>query len=101
MEILTETSACAHSSPCPLLLRTESPITFFFVFGTFLLSVLVFPLVSKLVCISHSVVSYSLQLHGLCPARLLGPWNSPGKNTGVGCQPRLGYLFKKKKKKSV
>ena len=25
----TETSACAHYSPCPLLLRTESPITFF------------------------------------------------------------------------
>ena len=26
-----------------------------------------------------------LQLHGLYPARLLGPWDSLGKNTGVGC----------------
>ena len=24
--------------------------------------------------------------HGLWPARLLCPWDSPGKNTGVGCQ---------------
>ena len=28
---------------------------------------------------SHSVVSYSLQPHGL-----YSPWNSPGQNTGVG-----------------
>ena len=28
---------------------------------------------------SHSVVSDSLQPHGLC-----SPWNSPGRNTGVG-----------------
>ena len=26
-----------------------------------------------------------LQHHGLLPARLLCPWDSPGKNTGVGC----------------
>jgi len=32
-----------------------------------------------------SVVCNSLRLHGLQPARLLCPWNSPGKNTGVGC----------------
>ena len=32
-----------------------------------------------------SVMSDSLQLHGLQPARLLCPWNFPGKNTGVGC----------------
>ena len=25
------------------------------------------------------------RLHGLYPARLLCPWNFPGKNTGVGC----------------
>ena len=31
-----------------------------------------------------SVVSNSLQPHGLQPARLLWPWDSPGKNTGVG-----------------
>ena len=35
--------------------------------------------------VSHSVVSNSLWPHGLQPARLLGLWNSPDKNTGVGC----------------
>ena len=34
---------------------------------------------------SPSVMSDLLQSHGLKPARLLHPWNSPSKNTGVGC----------------
>ena len=34
-------------------------------------------------CGSDSVASDSLQPHGLQPTRLLCPWNSPGKNTGV------------------
>ena len=34
---------------------------------------------------SRSVVSDSLWPHGLQPTRLLRPWDSPGKNTGVGC----------------
>ena len=33
----------------------------------------------------HSVVSNSLRPHGLQPAGFLCPWDSPGKNTGVGC----------------
>ena len=40
--------------------------------------------VTNLMCVSHSVMSDSLQPHGLQPASLLCPWNSPGKNTGVG-----------------
>ena len=36
-------------------------------------------------CVSRSLVSNSLQAHGLQLARLLHPWNFPGKNTGVGC----------------
>ena len=28
---------------------------------------------------------HSLGPHGLSPARLLHPWDSPDKNTGVGC----------------
>ena len=38
-----------------------------------------------------SVVSCSLQPHGLSPARLICPWDSPGKNTGVGlpCPPTI------------
>ena len=34
---------------------------------------------------SHSVMSNSLQLHGLQPTRLLRPWDFPGKSTVVGC----------------
>ena len=34
--------------------------------------------------VSYSVMSNSWQPHGLYPARLLCPWDSPGKNTGVG-----------------
>jgi len=37
------------------------------------------------VYISHLVVSDSLQPHGLYPTSLLCPWDSLGKNTGVGC----------------
>ena len=37
-----------------------------------------------LVC-ACSVVSDTLQPHGLYPARLLCSWDFPGKNTGVGC----------------
>ena len=40
------------------------------------------------VCVlSHSVVSSSLRLYRLYPARILCSWNLPGKNTGAG------YLF--------
>ena len=30
-------------------------------------------------------MSDSLRPRGLAPTRLLRPWDSPGKNTGVGC----------------
>ena len=42
---------------------------------------------------SHSIMSYSLQPHVLQPARLLCPWDSPGKNTIVGCHFPLQGLF--------
>ena len=44
-------------------------------------------------CVSHSVVSDSLCPHGLQPARLLCSWDSPGKNTGVGCHFLLQGIF--------
>ena len=31
--------------------------------------------------------------HELTPARLLCPWDSPGKNTGVGCHALLQGIF--------
>ena len=41
----------------------------------------------KEVKVSHSVMSDSFRPHGLMSplARLLCSWDSPGKNTGVGC----------------
>ena len=42
----------------------------------------------KGVYVSCPVMSNSLRYHGLQPARLLSPWNSPGKNTGGSSQPR-------------
>ena len=36
-------------------------------------------------CQVASVVSNSVRPHGLQPTRLLCPWDSPGKNTGMGC----------------
>ena len=43
--------------------------------------------------VSHSVVSSALQLHRLQLARVLYPWDSPGKNTGVGCHSLLQGNF--------
>ena len=43
--------------------------------------------------VSLLVVSDCLQPYGLWPARLLCPWNSPGKNTGVGCHDLLQKIF--------
>ena len=40
---------------------------------------------SKLMCVTWLVLSNSLRPRGLQLIRLLCPWNSPRKNTGVGC----------------
>ena len=42
---------------------------------------------------SLSVVSDSLQPNGPWPTRLLSPWDSPGKNPGVGCHAFLRGIF--------
>ena len=41
----------------------------------------------------HSVMSDSLQPHGLQPPRLLYPWSSLSKNPGVGCRFLLHGIF--------
>ena len=38
-------------------------------------------------------MSDSLQPHGLQPARLLCPWDSPGRNAGVGSHSLLQSMF--------
>ena len=45
------------------------------------------------VCSITLVMSDSLWPHGLLPARLLCPWNSLGKNTGVICHALLQGIF--------
>ena len=37
-------------------------------------------------------MSDSVRPHGLQPTRLLRPWDSPGKNTGVGCHCLLQFM---------
>ena len=43
--------------------------------------------------VSCSVVSDSLRPRGLQPTGVLCPWNSLGKNTGVGCHSLLQRIF--------
>ena len=43
--------------------------------------------------VSCSVLSNSLQLHGLGASRLLYPWNPPGRNNRVGCHSLLQGIF--------
>ena len=45
------------------------------------------------VCVSHSVMSDSLWSHSLYPTRLPYPWDSPGKNTEMGCHALLQGIF--------
>ena len=44
-------------------------------------------------CAVLSCLVVSLQPHGLQSARLLCPWDSPGKDTGVGCHALLQGTF--------
>ena len=43
--------------------------------------------------VARSVVSDSSPPCGLWPARLLCPWDFPGKDTGVGCHSLLQRIF--------
>ena len=46
----------------------------------------------------RSVLSNPSRPHGLQPVRLLRPWDSPGKSTGVGCHGgSLGPIIEDKK----
>ena len=45
------------------------------------------------ICESRSFVSDSLHSHGLQPATMLCPWDSPGKNAGVGFHALLQGIF--------
>ena len=51
--------------------------------------------------LSHSVMSDSVGPHRRQPPRLPHPWDSPGKNTGVGCHFLLQCMKGKVKVKSL
>ena len=53
--------------------------------GYCLLPMLIILVILLLLLLSHSVVSDSVRPHRRQPTRLPRPWDSPGKNTGVGC----------------
>ena len=44
-------------------------------------------------CSVASTVSDPVRPYGLLPARLLCPWDSPGKSTGVDCHSLLQGIF--------
>ena len=50
-------------------------------------------LCSCVLCQAASVMFHSVQSHGLQPTRLFCPWDSPGRNTGVGCHALLQGIF--------
>ena len=76
-------------SPCSYLQKSSSP------FRIFLIYQLVVQLLTDLLyetlccCVSCSIVSDSLRPHRLWATKLLCPWDSPGKNTGVDCHALL------------
>ena len=43
-------------------------------------------------CLVTSIMSDSVQPYRQQPTRLRRPWDSPGKNTGVGCHFLLQYM---------
>ena len=52
------------------------------------------PLLNLCVCLGLvAQLSNSLWFFRLEPTRLLSPWDSPGKNTGVGCRTHLPGTF--------
>ena len=54
---------------------------------------ILYPQIYKVCCWVAQLCPTLLQPHGLWPTRLLCPWDSPGKNTGVGCHFLLQGMF--------
>ena len=53
----------------------------------------IIPFVSLRACVLSRFSHVPLRPYGLQFARLLGPWDSPGKNSGVGCYALLQVIF--------
>ena len=61
-------------------------------FEALLLGLYAFMIACCCYCQVMSVVSDSVRPHRQQPTRLPRPWDSPGKNTGVGCHFLLQYM---------
>ena len=74
---------------------SPAPCALFFFFNLFIFYLFDWMCLSCGVraCSVASVVSDTLRPHGLYTTRLLCPWDSPGKNTGVGCHFLLQEIF--------
>ena len=85
------------SNSCPLSQwchpTISSCLQSFPALGTFSMSWLFESVVKESESVTCSFMSDSLQPHGLQPTRLLCPWDSPGKNTGVGSHSLLHGIF--------
>ena len=66
--------------------------------GYCLLPMLIILVILLLLLLSHSVMSDSVRPHRRQPTRLPHPWDSPGKNTGVGCHFLLQCMKVKSEK---
>ena len=47
----------------------------------------------KVLCVLNCFSHISLPPYGLQPSRLLCPWDSPGKDTGMDCHALLQGMF--------
>ena len=61
--------------------------------STLTLTIAGFAFLPLCVCVSCSVVSDSLRPHEVKTAKLVCPWDSSGKNTGVDCHSLLQGIF--------
>ena len=77
------------TSTHPLVLRVFFPVVSHQALSIFTFYFQIYQNVYICVMLSYSVVSNSLQPHGLQPTMLLCPWDFPGQNTGVGCHALL------------
>ena len=84
---------------CLMLIHMKSPSTYSFIcFPSFLRHYVAagdyVALLFLLLCVfSPFIRVQSLWLHGLLPTRLICPWDSPGKNTAMGCHTLLQGIF--------
>ena len=83
----THTHACTRPPSCAGIQRAHLDPLFLSCVSTGS------PLTCETESVSRSVVIHSLRPRGLQPARRLCPWDSPGKNTGVGCCFLLQGIF--------